>query len=174
MEQSTAGPGMTRGQLLETWVHTYAGAILKTCFIYLADHDLAQDAMQDTFMKAWKYIERNSASSIQNEKAWLMRVAMNTCRDYRRSQWFKHIDFRASLDELPPSCVSVPEEDRDLVIEVGNLPDKYKRLVLLYYYSNMTLQDAAKALGIPQSTASKRLKRAEEMLKHSLTGGEGQ
>ena len=75
---------------------------------------------------------------------------------------------------MPPSCVSMPEEDRDLVIEVGNLPDKYKRLVLLYYYSNMTLQDAAKALGIPQSTASKRLKRAEEMLKHSLTGGEAQ
>ena len=167
-------PSMTREQILETWVHTYAGVILKTCFIYLADHDLAQDAMQDTFIKAWKYMERNSASSIRNEKAWLMRVAMNTCRDYRRTQWFKHIDFKTSLDELPPSCVSVPEEDRDLVIEISNLPDKYKRLVLLYYYSNMTLQDTAEALGIPKSTASKRLKRAEEMLKRSLTGGEAQ
>ena len=66
----------------------------------------------------------------------------------------------------------MPEEDRDLVIEVGNLPVKYKQLVLLYYYSNMTLQDTAEALGIPKSTAGKRLKRAEEMLKRSLTGGE--
>ena len=165
-------PSMTREQMLETWVHTYAGAILKTCFIYLADHDLAQDAMQDTFMKAWKYMGNTNHSAIQNEKAWLMRVAMNTCRDYRRTLWFKHIDFKASLDELPPSYISVPEEDRDLVIEVCNLPDKYKRLVLLYYYSNMTLQDTAETLGIPKSTASKRLKRAEEMLRHSLTGGE--
>ena len=170
--ERAAVPSMTREQILETWVHTYAGAILKTCFIYLADHDLAQDAMQDTFMKAWKYMERNGASSIQNEKAWLMRVAINTCRDYRRTQWFKHIDFKKSLDELPPSYVSVPEEDRDLVIEISNLPDKYKRLVLLYYYSNMTLQDTAEVLGIPKSTASKRLKRAEEMLRRSLTGGE--
>ena len=146
-------PSMTREQMLETWVHTYAGAILKTCFIYLADHDLAQDAMQDTFMKAWKYMGNTSHSVIQNEKAWLMRVAMNTCRDYRRTLWFKHIDFKKSLDELPPSFVFVPEEDRDLVIEI---------------------QDTAEALGIPKSTASKRLKRAEEMLKHSLTGGEAQ
>ena len=80
--------------------------------------------------------QENNAIAIQNEKAWLMRVAMNTCRDYRRTLWFKHIDFKASLDELPPSYISVPEEDRDLVIEVSNLPDKYKRLVLLYYYSN--------------------------------------
>lgn len=172
--ERAAVPSMTREQILETWVHTYAGAILKTCFIYLADHDLAQDAMQDTFLKAWKYMERNSASSIRNEKAWLMRVAINICRDYRRTQWFKHVDFKTNLDELPPSYISVPEEDRDLVIEISNLPDKYKRLVLLYYYSNMTLQDTAEALGIPKSTASKRLKRAEEMLKRSLTGGEAQ
>ena len=170
--EHAAVPSMTREQILETWVYTYAGAILKTCFIYLADHDLAQDAMQDTFMKAWKYMERENPSSIRNEKAWLMRVAMNICRDYRRTQWFKHIDFRTSLDALPPSYIAVPEEDRDLVIEVSNLPDKYKRLVLLYYYSNMTLQDTAEALGIPKSTASKRLKRAEEMLRHNLTGGE--
>ena len=170
--ERAAAPSMAREQILETWVQTYAGAILKTCFIFLADHDLAQDAMQDTFMKAWKYLECNNPSTIQNEKAWLMRVAMNTCRDYRRMQWFKRIDFKTSLDELPPSYVSVPEEDRDLVIEISNLPDKYKRLVLLYYYSNMTLQDTAEALGIPKSTASKRLKRAEEMLKHSLAGGE--
>ena len=172
--ERAAVPSMTREQILETWVHTYAGAILKTCFIYLADHDLAQDAMQDTFMKAWKYIGNTYHSSIQNEKAWLMRVAINICRDYRRTQWFKHIDFRKNLDELPPSYVSVPEEDRDLVTEVSNLPDKYKQLVLLYYYYNMTLQDTAEALGIPKSTAIKRLKRAEEMLKRSLTGGEAQ
>ena len=134
--ERAAVPSMTREQILETWVHTYAGVILKTC--------------------------------------WLMRVAINICRDYRRTQWFKHVDFKTNLDELPPSYISVPEEDRDLVIEISNLPDKYKRLVLLYYYSNMTLQDTAEALGIPKSTASKRLKRAEEMLKRSLTGGEAQ
>ena len=46
--EHAAVPSMSREQILETWVHTYAGAILKTCFIYLADHDLAQDAMQHT------------------------------------------------------------------------------------------------------------------------------
>ena len=100
--EHTEVPSMTREQMLETWVHIYARAILKNCFYLFADHDLAQDTMQDTFMKAWKYIGNTNHSAIRNEKAWLMRVAMNTCRDYRRTLWFKHIDFKASLDELLP------------------------------------------------------------------------
>ena len=64
-------PSMTREQMLETWVHIYARAILKNCFYLFADHDLAQDTMQDTFMKAWKYIGNTNHLAIQNEKAWL-------------------------------------------------------------------------------------------------------
>ena len=71
-------------------------------FYLFADHDLTQDTMQDTFMKAWKYIGNTTHLAIQNEKAWLMRATMKTCRDYRRTLWFKRIDFKASLDELLP------------------------------------------------------------------------
>ena len=46
--ERAAVPSMSREQILETWVYTYGGTVLKTCFIYLADHDLAQDAMQDS------------------------------------------------------------------------------------------------------------------------------
>lgn len=172
--EHAAAAGMAREQVLERWVRTYAGLILKTSFIYLADHDLAQDAMQDTFIKAWKYLAGTKDALIQNEKAWLLRIAINTCKDYRKTRWFRHTDFRVSLDDLPPECTAARQDDRELVIEIGNLPDKYKQLVLLYYYSNLTLDATAEILGIPKSTASKRLKKAEEMLRRSLTGGETQ
>ena len=61
---------------------------------------------------------------------------------------------------------------RSEVTVIGSLPDKYKQVILLYYYSNLTLQETADALGIPKSTANKRLRKAEEILKHSLTGGD--
>ena len=170
--EHAAVPSMSREQTAESWVRAYAGAILKTCFLCLADHDLAQDAMQDTFMKAWKQLEKTDPAMIQNEKAWLMKIAMNTCRDYRRTQWFKRVDLRRSLEELPDKLTAVPEKDRDLTILIGTLPDKYKQVILLYYYANLTIQDTADALGIPKSTANKRLRKAEEILKHSLTGGE--
>ena len=94
------------------------------------------------------------------------------CRDYRRSQWFKRMDLRKSLEELPEKLTAVPETDRELTMVIGGLPDKYKQVILLYYYSNLTLQETADALGIPKSTANKRLRKAEELLKRSLTGGE--
>ncbi|MBQ9300848.1 MAG: sigma-70 family RNA polymerase sigma factor [Clostridia bacterium] len=172
--ERAADAGIAREQVLERWVKTYAGLILKTSFIYLADHDLAQDAMQDTFIKAWKYLAGTGEPLIQNEKAWLLRIAINTCKDYRKTRWFRHTDLRVSLDDLPPQYTAARREDRELVIEIGRLPDKYKQLVLLYYYSNLTLEAAAEVLGISKSTAGKRLKRAEEMLRRSLAGGEAQ
>ena len=172
--EHAAVPRMTKEQLLETWGHAYAGAILKACFLYLADHDLAQDAMQDTFMKAWKQLGKMDQPPIQNQKAWLMTIALNTCRDYRRSQWFRRVDRRLRLEDLPEIPSAAPERDRDLVILIGSLPDKYKQIILLYYYANMTLQETADALGIPKSTVNKRLKRAEEILRQSLKGGEAE
>ena len=170
--EHAAVPSMSREQIMESWVHAYAGAVRKVCFLYLADRNLSQDAMQDTFMKAWKQLLKTDPALIQNQKAWLMKIAMNTCRDYRRSQWFRRMDLRKSLEELPETLLTVRDADRELTILIGGLPDKYKQVILLYYYSNLTLQDTADALGIPKSTANKRLKKAEAILKQSLTGGE--
>lgn len=77
-----AVPGAAQ-QRLEQWISQYADAILHVCFIYLRDASQAEDAMQDTFIKAWKHMAQWNG---QSEKAWLMRIAVNTCRDYHRSK----------------------------------------------------------------------------------------
>ena len=170
--EHAAVPSMSREQIMESWVSAYAGAILKTCFLCLADRELSQDAMQDTFIKAWKQLQKTDPAMIRNEKAWLLKIALNTCRDYRRSQWFRRVDMRKSLEDLPDSLMTAPESDRELTILIGSLPDKYKQVILLYYYSNLTYQETAEALGIPKSTVNKRIKKAEELLKRGLTGGD--
>ena len=109
--------------------------------------------------------------SIDNEKAWLLRIAINTCRDYRRTAWFRHVDRSKALDDLPPQLIAVEPEDRSLTLLVMDLPDRYKQVILLHFFQGLTMQETADVLGTSQATVHRRLKKAEELLKVSLTGG---
>ena len=77
------------------------------------------------------------------------------------------------LDDLPPSAMSVPPQERLLFLDILRLPEKYRQVLLLYYYQDMTLEESAAALGLSRSTAHHRLKRAEAVLRDALTGGDG-
>lgn len=159
-------------QRLEEWMRTYGTAVLRTCFIHLADTGQAEDAMQDTFLRAWHAMDQFEGRNGCSEKTWLMRIAVNVCRDYRRSRWFRHIDLSRALDELPPSMTAVLPEDRLLMLDILRLPVKYRQALLLYYYQDMTLEEAAEVLGVSRSTVHHRLKKAEIMLRTTLSGGD--
>lgn len=166
--RSVEVPGEARKMRFEGWFSKYADAILRICFIYLRDASQAQDAMQDTFLKAWRAMEQCPAEA--GERAWLMRIAINTCHDYHRSKWFRHIDMRRSLEEMPQHVTAVLPEDHALLMEVCALPEKYKQVLLLYYYQEMTLAEVAESLAISLSMVHKRLVKARELLKGRLMG----
>lgn len=162
---NAAVPGETSRERLERWVDAYSDAILRMCYVYLRDRQQAEDAMQDTFLKAWRHMARLSDPA--GERAWLMRIAINTCHDYHRSRWFRHIDLRSDPEE--PAGGASPE-DHALLADVYALPEKYKQVLLLYYYQEMTLEETAQSLRISRSAVHKRLVRARELLKGRLTG----
>ena len=164
-------PGMNREQRLNQWIEDYSDTILRTCFLYLSDQTQAEDATQDTWIKAWKHMDDFERKGIYNEKAWLLRIAINTCKDYRRSAWFRHVDRKQALEDLPPHLLAAEPEDRTLTLTVMELPDKYKQVILLYYFQGLTMADTAAVLGTSQATVQRRIKKAEELLKVSLTGG---
>ena len=165
-------PGMNREERLNQWIEKYSDAILRTCFLYLSDQAQAEDALQDTWLKAWKHMSEYENQGIQNEKAWLMRIAINTCKDYRRTAWFRHIDNRKALEELPDRLLRTEAEDRSLSLMIMDLPNRYKQVVLLYYFQGFTQAETAAVLGISPSSVLRRLRNAEALLKQSLTGGE--
>jgi RNA polymerase sigma factor, sigma-70 family len=166
-------PSMNREERLSRWIDDYSDAILRTCFLYLSDQTQAEDALQDTWIKAWRHMGEYERKGILNDKAWLMRIAINTCKDYRRTAWFRHIDNRKALDELPPRLLQVEQEDHTLSLMVMELPDRYKQVVLLHYFQGLTQRETAEALGLTPSAVLRRLRSAEALLKQSLTGGEG-
>ena len=165
-------PSMIREQRLSRWIEDYSDSILRTCFLYLSDQGQAEDATQDTWIKAWKHMGDFEGQGIVHEKAWLLRIAINTCKDYRRSAWFRHIDGKQALDELPPQLVTVEPEDRSLTMMVMDLPDRLKQVILLYYYQGLTIQETASVLGLSVAAVHRRLRKAEALLKSALERGE--
>lgn len=170
--EHAAVPGMTREERLHSWIDAYSDAILRTCFLYLSDHAQAEDALQDTWIKAWRHMGEYEQRGVQNEKAWLMRIAINTCKDYRRTAWFRHVDNRKALEELPCFLLQKEAEDQTLSFLVMELPVRYKQVVLLYYFQGLTQRETAEALRISPAAVGRRLRSAEKLLKQSLSGGE--
>ena len=107
-----------------------------------------------------------------SEKTWVMRIAVNTCRDMQRSWWAKHISRRVTLDmlELTRGVEGLSDEAMTLNNEIASLPLKLREVILLYYYQNMQVNEIAEALSLAPSSVSGRLKRAKDKLRIALKG----
>ena len=140
--------------------------LLRLCFAYLGDTTLAEDAVQETFFKAWKNRDRFRGES--DEKTWLTRIAINTCKDLLKSAWAKNTDRSVTPDALPEGSVPFDERDDTVTRAVIALPPKIKEVTLLHWYQGMTLEEMGKALRLPRSTVNYRLKKAKQMLKQEL------
>ena len=154
----------------EQLVETYRNPVLRMCWLCLYDRTLAEDALQETFLKVYRRLDTFRGES--GEKTWIMKIAVNTCRDLNRSGWFRFVDRRVTPDALPEPAVRTDESDEELTTAVMKLSIRLREVILLYYYQNMKVNDIADALGISQSAVSARLKRGREKLKKLLEGRE--
>ncbi len=166
MERIKAPDPETTEQTFTDLVNTHQTALLRMCYLNLRDRGLAEDAVQETFVKAYRALPAFRGDS--NLKTWLMRIAINTCRDMQRGSWLKHISRTVTLDQLAEPSESFSEDAVTVNMEIARLPVKLREAVLLYYYQNMKIEEVADALGIGISSASERLKRAKEKLRTTL------
>ena len=165
MQKETLVPGSICEEELNRLVDAYSGILLGLCRLTLGDTAMAQDIVQETFLKAWQ----KGGFRKETEKAWLIRVAMNLCHDYHRSRWWKHIDHKASADEI---VIAEPDPaDREILSMVQDLPFRERQIVILYFWNRMTLDDIAQTLGISQATVFRGLDKAKKLLKLELEGG---
>lgn len=150
-------------------MENYGDALLRMCYLYLRDVMLAQDAVQDSFLKA--YQKAGSFRGECSEKTWLIKIALNTCRDYRRKAWMRREDRRVDLDKLIlPGGAPVDTRDDTVLKTVMALPVRERELVLMRYYQEMRLGEIADVLGIPEGTVTSRLNRVRAKLRRQLEG----
>ena len=163
-------PGNDHEVLLTHMVETYEVSLFRTCYMYLRDKESAEDAVQETFLKAYRALHTFRGDC--SEKTWLMRIAVNVCRDMGRSRWMRFVDRRVSLDLLPePSQEYNGYNSLDLASAIMQLPVKLKEAVLLYFYHDMSMREIGDALGVSVSVVSKRIKQACAKLETILGRG---
>jgi len=155
-----------RDETLAEWLEAYGDLINRTCCLILGDRALAEDAAQETFLRAWKSMDKFKGNA--SPKTWLTRIAINVCRNTCRTGWFRRFDRSVTPEELP---LPAPDEDRTLFLTVQQLPEKYKQVVILRYYQGMSLEEAGQALGISRSAAHHRLQKALNLLRLDFDEG---
>ena len=152
--------------MLDTLMRQYGTELTHLCAMILGDASLAQDAVQDAFLHAFRRFGsyRGDASA----RTWLTSIAINVCRDYRRSAWFRHVDRRENADALPGPSADFLFPDNTVITAVMNLPPKYREVILLIYYQGMKQKEAADALHLSDRAVRQRLHKANAILREQL------
>lgn len=161
------GPDNRLEERIGQMIQTYEKDLLRLCCMYLKDRTMAEDAVQETFVKAYRNLKNFRGES--NEKTWLVRIAINVCKDMQRTAWFQNLGRMVNLDD-----VKLPQETEvrsEVVEQIMSLPKKLKEVVLLFYYENMNQSEIAEALGVSVTTVHRRLNKAREVLRLLLQGG---
>ncbi|MBQ6290137.1 MAG: sigma-70 family RNA polymerase sigma factor [Clostridia bacterium] len=143
----------------------YGSSLLRMSALYLKDADLARDAVQDTFIKAYRHMNDYRGGS--SEKTWLTSICINVCRDMLRTAWFRH-QSRIDMDTLPENAADFVFPDNTVLNEVMRLPSKLREVVLLRYYEGLKLKEVASALQLSEGKVRFRLNKAGEILRVRL------
>lgn len=143
----------------------YADMVRRLCLIHLQNRTDTEDIFQTVFLK---YVLRSMPfESKEHEKAWLIRVTINACRDFRRS-FFK--SRTVSLDDLVEMPAPMPQNHREVLEAVLSLPRKYKDVVYLHYYEGYTAAEIGEILGKNVNTIYTLMTRSKKLLKEKLEG----
>jgi RNA polymerase sigma-70 factor, ECF subfamily len=162
-------------KILDEIMKSYGQEVLQLVYSYVKDRVTAEDLVQEIFVKCYSHLHTYNRKSMV--KTWLWRIAINHCKDYLKS-WYNrkvivsenetasNIDGGKSVEET----VISEEEDLQLVSATMNLPVKYREVIYLYYFEEMTIKEVSQVTNQNLNTVKTRLKRAKEILKEQLGG----
>lgn len=141
--------------------HRYRDDVYRLAVNYTRNAQEAEDVCQTVFLKLIEQPELTPGK----EKAWLMQVTANECRDLLRSSWWRRT---VPLEQ----AFHIPNTETDETIYLlRKLPPQYRVVLYLHYYEQYTTPEIAQLLKIPPGTVSTRLKRARDRLKTMLKEG---
>ena len=148
-------------------IELYADTVRRICMLHLKSDSDTEDIFQTVFLKYVLY--SGAFENEEHEKAWLIRVTLNACKDFMKSF------FRSRTvphDEIEELTADVPEDHSDVLEAVLSLPVKYKTVVYLYFYEQYSAVEISKLLEKNVNTVYTLLARAKTMLKERLGGEE--
>ncbi len=155
----------------EALYEKYAGDILRVSYFYLGDRQKAEDVTQDVFVKLFTHAPELEEGK---EKAWLLKVTLNRCRDLWRAAWVKRVVLGSPQMDLAPAPDDMDDriERVELMEAIHRLPTDFRDVILLHYYQGCGISEISAILQVPEGTISSRLSRARSKLEEMLKGSE--
>lgn len=146
-------------------VSTYSDLILRISYHYLQHTQDAEDVCQTVFLKM--LTNPVTFQSKEHEKAWVIRTALNACKDLRKSAFFRKT---VGLDAVKETgrCM---EDTSELLVEIQKLPKDYRISIYLHYYEGYPVKEIAGIMGKREATVAKYLSRGRQKLRDALENG---
>lgn len=172
----------TDSRELQQKIDEYGDMLFKLSFVRLQNVQDAEDVVQEVF---YQYVRNiGTFQDDEHEKAWLLKVTLNACRKVwrsawrrRRSEWNPEETGQDGICREVHSMMPGPEEaafrkeeNRRLMSAVMELPAKYRDVIHLFYYEELSVKEIARITGRVESTVTSQLTRGRELLRKSLKG----
>lgn len=143
---------------IESLLEDYGSSLFRLCLFMLKNEKDAEDAIQETFLK---YLRKAPAfTDTEHEKAWLFRVASNTCLDLLRYQK------RHPMEELDVArYLSTEPKDTEILELLLELPEKYRLVLILHYVEGYRINEIAEIIKKSPSAVKMRLQKGRNLLK---------
>lgn len=162
-------------ELLQEKINSYSDMLYRIAFLQLRNNQDAEDVVQETF---YQYIKnRKEFESEEHEKAWLIKVTLNGCRKVWRSAWYRHTEampeWELSADEVDADSdmeqeILQKERNREVMEAVLKLPRKYREVIHLFYFQQMSVKEICLVTERKESTVTSQLTRGRELLRKNL------
>jgi RNA polymerase sigma-70 factor (ECF subfamily) len=165
MEITLSGTDSGTSELAEIYKR-HVKTVYRVCYTYMKNGPDTEDAVADTFVKLIANRRGMAArfDSVEHEKAWLIRAAINVCKDELK-HWRRGVE---PLTDAIPALDSNGDERGDVLQAVLALPERYKSVVYLYYYEGYDSAEIAAFLKKPKSTIRNHLHEARAVLRERL------
>lgn len=146
---------------IENIVRTYGNTLYRLCFVMLGNESDAEDAVQESFIK---YLQKApSFENTEHEKAWLITVATNQCKDILRFRKRHPQTDLENLRETPQTS-----SDSGVLEALMTLPEKFRFVLTLYYVEEYRIEDIAKIIGRTPSAVKMRLQKGRRLLEETF------
>lgn len=157
------------GEGFEQVMEFYMPMVYRIAFARVGNREDAEDITQNVFLRYYK--ANCGFDSEEHRKAWLIRCAVNCSNSFAGSAWLRHRASDEGMENMSEESEDFTDKtDRKSAVmqAVTRLPDKYRLVIHLFYFEDMSVADISKMIKIRENTVRSQLSRAREMLKPML------
>ncbi|WP_349409213.1 sigma-70 family RNA polymerase sigma factor [Pseudalkalibacillus sp. SCS-8] len=163
-----------KDEVIELLMDQYGEKLTRLAYTYVKDWGKAEDIVQEVFVTCYTKLDTFRGES--SVKTWIYRITINRCHDYHRTWSFRNLLFTDKISRMMKGDLHTPESDliakdeKQMVAkQVLSLPIKYREMLLLYYFEELSVQEISVMLLINESTVKTRLHRGRQLLKDVIS-----